>query len=108
MSEPKQYPRMLYGPEGTTKTVKDEDEHKAAGGDWKTAPDDSHRSAAPAPPPLQSGQEAFIEAIAVRTSELVLAALNAPPDPQARINPPPGGLTVDSPKPVKLAKPEKE
>lgn len=81
LSDPKAYPKMLYGSgsDGVTMIVNSPEQETAAGAGWSTEPSDAHRSAVAAPPPLQSGQEALIEAIAARTAEVVLAAMKAPP-----------------------------
>ena len=77
-----EYPRMLYGESGATMIVQTPEQHEAAGPAWASEPSDLPSApVTDAPPPLQSGQEAMIEAIAARTAEVVLAALKALPPP---------------------------
>ena len=89
MSDPKAYPRMLYAADGSTKIVPDEAAHQAAGPGWSLEPADVHRAQGAVVQPLPSGQEPFVEAVASRTAELVLAALKAEVPPLPETPPPP-------------------
>ncbi len=83
MPEPAKYPKMLYSDDGSTMIVPDEAAEQAAGAGWSDQPSDVHRSPLSTVQPLPSGQEPFVEAVAARTAELVLAALGKtqPPPP---------------------------
>lgn len=100
--EPMLYPKMLYSADGSTMIVPNADAEAAAGPGWNDKPAEVHRAIVTPPPPVQSGQEPFIEAIAQRTAEIVMAAIksNAPPEPppeppKARAKPAPVIVTEE-------------
>lgn len=97
MSEPKAYPKMLYGEGGATMIVPDAAAEQAAGAGWADKPADEHRAQAATTQPLPSGQEPFVEAIAQRTAALVIEMMSKPPAPPPPEEPP-------APKPAKAPK----
>lgn len=96
------YPKMLYGPNGTTCTVSSAMEQEALGPEWSTSPDAEHVSAlamnsvrmdgppqrllvsAPPPAPVPAApqpqappidEEAIVERVALRVAEILAPML---------------------------------
>lgn len=71
MAKSGDYPRVLYGKDGKTRTVASKSEEKEAGSEWKQTPGDDHRKPAGAGAVVAT-EEAMAAELAVRRSNASL------------------------------------